>query len=150
MNFGFWCDKHVLQFLSLKNQKVSETSFFNFKIFRWLREVLFSFDLFSLQIRVSEKGRENLHFFFTERQNWNTLTRFLYQVFFLLIQLGEKEFHGSASISMIHFWRESKAMSRRKSIIVKIFLYKVFTVNCQSWIIWELVPKVDNRRFLLA
>ncbi len=72
--------------------------FSHLKIFRGLREVLFSLDLFSLQIRVSDKDRENLHFFFTDRQNWNTLTRFLCQVFFFLlfIQLGEKEFHGSA------------------------------------------------------
>ncbi len=115
--------------LSLKNQKVSETNFLILKIFRWLREVLFSLDLFSLQIRVSEKDRENLHYFFTDRQNWNTLTRFLCQVFFIDNSIVRKEFHGSASISMIHFWRESKAMSRRKSIIVK-----VFSIKCLQWI----------------
>ncbi len=41
----------------------------------------------------------------------------------------EKEFLGSASISMIHFWRESKAMSRRKSIVVKFF-----SIECLQWI----------------
>ncbi len=72
--------------ISLSQKPESERNkFSHFKIFRWLREVLFSLDLFSLEIRVSEKDRENLHFFFTERQNWNTLTRLLCQVFFLLL-----------------------------------------------------------------
>ncbi len=68
-------------FLSQKPES-ERNKFSHFKIFRWLREVLFSLDLFSLQIRLSEKDRENLHFFFTDRQNWNTLTRFLCQVSF--------------------------------------------------------------------
>jgi hypothetical protein len=69
MNFGFWWNKYVSQFLSLKNQKVSETSFLILKYSGDSREVSFSLDLFSLQTRVSEKDRKNLHFFFTERQN---------------------------------------------------------------------------------
>jgi hypothetical protein len=102
--------------ISLSQKPESERNkFSHFKIFRWLREVSFSLDLFSLQIRVSEKDRENLHFFFTDRQKLKHTDSIMCQFFLLLIQLGEKEFHGSASISMIHFWRESKAMSRRKS-----------------------------------
>jgi hypothetical protein len=75
-------NKHVLHFFSRKPE-IERNKFSHFKIFRWFRELSFSLDLFSLQIRVSEKDRENLHFFYTDRQNWNTLTRFLWQVIFI-------------------------------------------------------------------
>ncbi len=79
--YEIWLLNTYRNFLSQKPES-ERNKFSHFKIFRWLREVLFSLDLFSLQIRMSEKDRENLHFFFTDRQNWNTLTRFLCQVFF--------------------------------------------------------------------
>ncbi len=101
MKFRFWWYKHAFQFFFLKKQKVSETSFLNLKIFRWLRKVLFSLDLFFLQIRVSEKDRENLHFFFTERQNWNTLTRLLCQVFFLVFQFKKSIFFDDLFVTLL-------------------------------------------------
>jgi hypothetical protein len=128
MKFGFWWNKHVLEFLSLKNQKVSETSFLILKYSGDSEKFCFCliFFLFKFACR-----RKIARIFISSSQidkTWNTLTRFLCQVF-LFANLGEKKFHGSASISMIHFWRESKAMSRSKSIIVKFF-----SIKCLQWI----------------
>jgi hypothetical protein len=59
MNFCFWWNKHVLEFLS-KNQKVSETSFFNFKIIPVTqRSFVFTWSFFSSNSRVGEKSRES-------------------------------------------------------------------------------------------
>ncbi len=126
---NFRCDGTNTIAIFLSQKPESEwNKFSHFKIFRWLRRSLIFAWSFSLQIRVSEKDRENLHFFFTDRQNWNTLTRFLYQVF--LIANWEKKSSTEAPVfRWFTFWRESKAMSRRKSIIVKCF-----SIECLQWI----------------
>ncbi len=101
-NFCFWWIKHALQFLSLKNQKVSETSFFNFKIFRWFRELSFCLIFFSSNLRVGKRTRESLFLLHRSTKLKHTDSIFVPSFFFCL--LGEKEFHGStSSVKAGHF-----------------------------------------------
>ncbi len=59
MKFGFWWNKHNCNF-SLKNQKVSETSFLNFKnIPVTQRSLVFAWSFSSSNSRVGERSRES-------------------------------------------------------------------------------------------
>jgi hypothetical protein len=117
--------------ISLSQKPESERNkFSHFKIFRWLkRSLIFAWSFFSSHSRVGERSRESSFLLHRTTKLKHTDSISVPSFFLLLIQLGEKEFHGSTSISMIHFWRESKAMSRRKSIIVKFFYIDLLNLS---------------------
>jgi hypothetical protein len=75
-------EQTIAFFFLKKNQKLGETSFLILKYSGDSEKFCFRLIFFLFKF-ACRKNRENLHFFFTDRQNWNTLSRFLCQVFFI-------------------------------------------------------------------
>jgi hypothetical protein len=137
-----------------KNQKVSETSFLIYKIFRWLRRCfVFAWSFFSSNSRVGERSRETSFLLHRTTKLKHTGSIIVPSFFLVLIQLWEKSsteapvfrwFIFGVKVKLCHEENRANNFSDFnfffRGVLCEIFfrIFKKWSENCGRSSAWKL------------